>query len=43
MAAAVDLVKKVEGELLECLAVIELKDLEGVKKVPAKCFSLIQY
>ncbi|KAK3086068.1 hypothetical protein FSP39_013007 [Pinctada imbricata] len=43
MKAACELVKKVGGDIKDCLVVIELSDLKGRDKVPEGCSSLINY
>ncbi len=41
--AACQLVNQLQGDILECLVVVELADLKGREKVPAKVSSLLQY
>lgn len=42
--AAVELMKKLQAEVLGCLVIIELKDLNGSDKLkPHSVFSIIQY
>lgn len=43
LQAAVDLVRSAGGEVLECITVIELRGLDGRKRVDAPCWSLLQY
>ena len=46
LVAAIKLVKKLGGEIVECAVIIELPDLQGRKKVDeegSKLFSLIQF
>lgn len=42
--AACELMKRQQAEILGCLVVIELKDLNGLDKLkPHSVFSLVQY
>jgi adenine phosphoribosyltransferase len=41
--AAVQLVKQMKGNVLKCMFLIELSELEGPKKVGYPCFSLFQF
>ncbi|XP_071477769.1 adenine phosphoribosyltransferase-like [Diadema antillarum] len=43
MKAACDLVKKMEGEILECIVVIELVDLKGKEKLTYPFFTLVDF
>ncbi|CAH1779846.1 unnamed protein product [Owenia fusiformis] len=43
MNAACSLVKKQQGNVVLCLVLIELVDLKGRDKVPAKLLSLVEY
>lgn len=44
LQAAYKLVKRQQAEVLACLVVIELKDLNGADKLkPTTVFSLVQY
>ena len=43
MKAAVDLMEKIGANVMECLVVIELNDLNGRAKVTKPFHSLIQY
>ena len=44
MAAVVDLVTSMGGELVECCFMVELESLQGCSKLPAgKVFSLLKY
>lgn len=43
MAAAVDLLQKVQADVVQCLVVMELKDLNGKDKVSVPVHSLITY
>ena len=41
MVGAVDLMHKAGAKVLQCIAVVELKDLKGKEKVSENMFSLI--
>jgi adenine phosphoribosyltransferase len=42
--AAIDLVRKVGGQVVECAFIIELAFLHGIKRLhPVPCFSLVRY
>ena len=43
MEAAVKLVRKAGGEVVECLVVMELDFLQGRKKLDPKVHSLLKY
>jgi adenine phosphoribosyltransferase len=46
LVAAINLIKKLGGEVVECAVIIELPDLHGRKKIEAKghnLFSLVQF
>uniref|UniRef100_A0A3Q0SKE6 Adenine phosphoribosyltransferase n=1 Tax=Amphilophus citrinellus TaxID=61819 RepID=A0A3Q0SKE6_AMPCI len=44
LKAACDLMRKMQAEVLGCMVVIELKELNGIDKVqPHNVFSLVQY
>ncbi|XP_011305307.1 adenine phosphoribosyltransferase [Fopius arisanus] len=43
MAAAIELVKSLEGEVVECLIIMELVYLGGRSKLQAPVYSLIEY
>jgi len=43
LQAACQLVREAGGEVLECVLIIELLELNGRSKVPAPCFSLVQF
>ena len=46
LTAAINLIKKLGGELVECAVIIELPDLHGREKIEAKgykLFSLVQF
>ena len=44
MAAVVDMVNSMEGEIVECCFMAELEFLHGSKKLPAgKVFSLLKF
>ncbi|KAM9803887.1 adenine phosphoribosyltransferase [Neosynchiropus ocellatus] len=41
--AACELMKKQQAEVLSCMVVIELKELNGAEKLKSQVFSLVQY
>jgi len=43
MAAAVNLVQQLSGNVLECLVIIELADLNGRKKLSVPVYSMLTY
>lgn len=44
MLAACELMRKLQAEVLGCLVVVQLKDLNGVDRLkPHSVFSLVQY
>ena len=43
LQAACQLVREAGGEVLECVLIVELVELNGRSKVPAPCFSLVQF
>lgn len=44
LGAACELLKKLNAEIRECLVLIELKALNGIKKLqPVPCYSILQY
>ncbi|XP_038070350.1 adenine phosphoribosyltransferase-like [Patiria miniata] len=43
MSAAVELISKMEGRVVECLVLIELLDLKGVAKLKHPFFSVLQF
>ncbi|CAH3025801.1 unnamed protein product [Porites evermanni] len=43
LQAACKLVQQAGGEVLECVLLVELVELNGKSKVPAPCFSLVQF
>jgi len=43
MAAACSVIQKLEGNILEALVIIELADLKGSSKVPAKVKAFLSY
>ena len=43
MKAAVKLIESAGGEVLGCLTLIEIADLEGYKQVPAPTYTLMRY
>jgi len=43
MAAAVQLLKSVGADIVECLVIIELTSLKGRNKLDVPCYSLVQF
>ncbi|KAL9974922.1 hypothetical protein ACROYT_G012026 [Oculina patagonica] len=43
LQAACQLVREAGGEVLQCVLIVELLELNGRSKVPAPCFSLVQF
>ncbi|XP_078365135.1 adenine phosphoribosyltransferase-like [Oculina patagonica] len=43
LQAACQLVHEAGGEVLQCVLIVELLELNGRSKVPAPCFSLVQF
>lgn len=44
LLAASELIRKLQAEVLGCMVVVELKDLNGIDRLkPLKVFSLVQY
>lgn len=43
LQAACHLVREAGGEVLECVLLVELVELKGKDKVPAPCFTLVQF
>lgn len=43
MAAAVNLLKKVQANIVQCLVIMELEDLKGKDKVSVPVHSFIKY
>lgn len=43
LQAACQLVKDAGGEVLECVLIVELEELDGKSKVPAPCYCLLKF
>jgi adenine phosphoribosyltransferase len=43
MAAAIQLLKSVGADIIECLVIIELTSLKGRNKLDVPCYSLVQF
>lgn len=43
LQAACQLVKDAGGEVLECVSIVELEELDGKSKVPAPCYCLLKF
>jgi len=43
MSAAVQLLKSVGADIVECLVIMELASLKGRNKLDVPCYSLVQF